>query len=149
MKNQIFVEGIAEEKFMSDFLIYRYSFKTNKESIISTNGWTNIYSEKANASIINGLKRNTDEGGNNLLVFDADADYISRKEEILAWKKNNKLEFELFLFPNDKSVGDLEILLENIINPVNQPIFDCWEMYENCISKINNSSKPYPLNYSS
>ena len=39
------------------------------------------------------------------------------------------------LFPNDKDTGALEDMLEQIINPVNQPIFKCWENYEKDLVK--------------
>lgn len=46
-----------------------------------------------------------------LIVFDADADSAQRKAEILAWKVKYKLDFELFLFPNNSDTGALEDLL--------------------------------------
>ena len=38
--------------------------------------------------------------------------------------------FMLDYFPNDTDTGALEDMLEQIINPVNLPIFKCWENYE-------------------
>ena len=72
----------------------------------------------------------TDQGGINLVIFDADNNFETRRASILEWKKQNGLEFELFLLPNNQDKGELEDLLENIINPNTRPIMDCWEHYE-------------------
>ena len=34
--------------------------------------------------------------------------------------------FEFSMFPNNKDANVLENLIENIINPYNLPIMDCW-----------------------
>ena len=69
-------------------------------------------------------------GGVNLVIVDTDKDFQIRKDEIAKWQQANKVQFELFLLPNNHDAGTLEDLLENIINPNNRPIFDCWEHYE-------------------
>jgi hypothetical protein len=38
-----------------------------------------------------------------------------------------------FLLPNNQDDGDIETLLERIICPENQIIFDCWRDFENCL----------------
>ena len=50
--------------------------------------------------------------------------------------KRNDLDFELFLLPNNQDAGALEDLLENIINPNNQPVMDCWQTYEGELAKV-------------
>jgi hypothetical protein len=46
---KIFVEGVADVKFLSDYINYiAPNFKFAKESIIDTGGWTNIDSQKEN-----------------------------------------------------------------------------------------------------
>ena len=47
------------------------------------------------------------------------------------------MDFELFLLPNNQDAGALEDLLENIINPNNRPILDCWENYEKELIKLD------------
>ena len=82
----------------------------------------------------------------NPVIIDADKDIDSRRSDILKWKQDNGLEFELFLLPNDKDAGALEDLLENIINPNNKPIFECWEGYEKELVKLDISGRtPPPL----
>jgi hypothetical protein len=76
------------------------------------------------------MRINSDQGGINLVIFDADEDIEARRAELLAIKKKFDVEFELFLIPNNKEAGALEDLLESIINPNNQSIFECWKHYE-------------------
>lgn len=60
--------------------------------------------------------------------------------------KRNDLDFELFLLPNNQDAGALEDLLENIINPNNRPILDCWEDYEKELIKLDITGRtPPPL----
>ncbi|MCR4828322.1 MAG: AAA family ATPase [Bacteroidales bacterium] len=48
--------------------------------------------------------------------------------------------------PNNHDAGTLEDLLENIINPNNRPIFDCWEHYEQELVQIDIPGRtPPPL----
>ena len=54
------------------------------------------------------------------------------------------MEFELFLLPNDKDAGALEDLLENIINPDNQPVMNCWQTYEGELAKVRIPTKTPP-----
>lgn len=134
---RIFVEGTADVKFLEDYINYIASvFEIDKETIIDTGGWTNIDSQKGKGeSIQNQMRQNTDNGGINLVVFDADKDFNSRKQEIETWKTKYNLAFELFLLPDNKNTGALEDLLEKIIINNNKPIIDCWNGFETCIQE--------------
>jgi predicted GTPase len=114
---KIFVEGIADVKFLRDYISHiTPNFGIVKETIIDTGGWTSIDSQKEKGeSIQNQMRQNTDNGGINLVVFDADKDFGTRKQEIEAWKSKYNLAFELFLLPNNQDIGALEDLLEKII----------------------------------
>lgn len=86
------------------------------------------------------------KGGTNIVIIDADDDIDARRSDILAWKTENDLDFELFLLPNNQEAGALEDLLENIINPNNRPILDCWENYEKELIKLDIPGRtPPPL----
>ena len=128
MKNRflIVVEGIADETFIRQYLYHLFGQKVPENFILKTNGKDNLKSSVA----INRMRSMTDQGGINLVIFDADNNFETRRASILEWKKQNGLEFELFLLPNNQDKGELEDLLENIINPNNRPIMDCWEHYE-------------------
>ena len=122
----IVVEGIADETFIRQYLYHLFGQKVPENFILKTNGKDNLKSSVA----INRMRSMTDQGGINLVIFDADNNFETRQASILEWKKQNGLEFELFLLPNNQDKGELEDLLENIINPNNRPIMECWEHYE-------------------
>jgi hypothetical protein len=132
---KFFVEGDADVKFLKDYISHIASgLEISKETIINTGGWTNIDSQKEKGeNIQNQMKQNIDNGGINLVIFDADKDFENRKQEIENWKSQYGLAFELFLLPNNQNAGALENLLEKIIIDNNQPIFDCWNGFENCL----------------
>lgn len=131
-KFQIIVEGTADKKFFEDY--YRHLFRENAPdgSITlpikddKTGGYQKLFSENG----INTIKEGMDYGATNLVIFDADDDIEARRRELLSFRDKYGVEFELFLLPNNKDAGSLEDLLEHIINPNNQPIFDCWQHYE-------------------
>jgi hypothetical protein len=129
---QVIVEGDADKKFFEDYFHHLFHEKAPKGSIThpGKDGDTGGYQKLRSEDAIGALRQNTDMGGINLVVFDADEDAEARRAELLAIKEEFGVEFELFLLPNDKDAGALEDLLENIINPNNRPIFDCWENYE-------------------
>jgi hypothetical protein len=138
---KFFVEGDADAKFLNDYLDHIVSgIGISEWAISKTDGWTNIDTQKGKGeSIQNQMRHNTDNGGVNLIIFDADKDFSNRKQEIETWKSKYNLFFELFLLPNNQDIGALEDLLERIIVDDNQPIFDCWDGFENCLQ--NNASK--------
>lgn len=139
----IIVEGVADIRFVQDYisLLFGEDLK-EKSEILSAGGWTKLDSDSA---FVQQLNQNSDNGGVNLIIFDADADCKARRKEILDWKESNNLDFELFLFPNDTDPGALENLLERIINQKNAPIFDCWEKYEICLGFIRIEGRSEPL----
>lgn len=142
---KIFVEGIADIRFIENYVDFLYGIKLSKNDVIETKGWNNLITQKGTGqAYINQMNINSDNGGVNLVIFDADTDTETRRSEILKWKQDNSLDFELFLFPNDKDTGALEDLLEQIINSKNSSIFDCWNDYEVCLggSKIEGRTEP-------
>jgi len=138
---KIFVEGIADVKFLSDYISHIIPvFKIEKETIIECSGWANNRETSQNK-----MTQNTDNAGINLVIFDADDDFEQRKKELENWKQSANLFFEVFLFPNNKDKGALEDLLEKIIVENNQPIFDCWDGYENCLKTKTIEGRTEPL----
>lgn len=138
----IFVEGLADARFFKQYIRHLLGEDVADERIIVLNGWNAL---KADASILR-MRSMTANGGVNLVILDADKDIETRRAEILEWKRLNDLEFELFLLPNNNDAGALEDMLENIINPNNRPIFDCWEGYEKELVKLDIPGRtPPPL----
>ena len=138
MAVRVFVEGIADRKFLKDYIQYKYNISYDDENIIVTGGRITMMSEGADGELIkNKMIQNSDNDEENILIFDADKNFKKRLKEITLWKEDQKLTFDIFLWPNHSLNGDLENLLENIINLENTPIFECWDNYEACLqSKI-------------
>ena len=122
----LYVEGIADKVFFKQYFQHCFGIVVPEERIVNLEGWTNIKGIAA----LRRMRSTTDNGGVNIAILDADKDIDARCKDILDWKQEHDVEFELFLLPNNHDAGTLEDLLENIINPNNRPIFDCWEHYE-------------------
>ena len=138
----IYVEGIADVVFFKQYIHHLWGVEVPENSIVKLDGWTNL----KGAAWQQRMKTMTDNGGTNIVIIDADKDIDVRRSDILKWKQDNDLEFELFLLPNDKDAGALEDLLENIINPNNKPIFECWVGYEKELVKLDIPGRtPPPL----
>jgi hypothetical protein len=140
---EIFVEGIADEKFIGDYLTHLNAGKLPSTIKITSMGGV----DKLKLSI-NSFIANDKEDVQNVLILDADGDVKKRKEEIEVVIKSIEVELKqksntiYFLFPNDTLIGDLESLLQEIINPNNKEIFDCWQSYEECLSSKENAYLP-------
>ena len=143
---QIIVEGDADKKFFEYYYHHVFGEKAPKGSIThpGKDGDTGGYQKLKSEDAIGVMRQNTDMGGINLVIFDADEDTESRRAELLAIKEEFGVEFELFLLPNNKDVGALEDLLENIINPNNQPVMVCWQTYEEKLREVRIPSKTPP-----
>ena len=111
----IFVEGLADECFFKQYLRHVFGEVVPEELIVVLKGWDNL---KTEASALR-MRSMTANGGVNLVIVDADKDFLARKDEIAKWQQTNEVEFELFLLPNNQDTGALEDLLENIINSNN------------------------------
>lgn len=134
----IFVEGEADEHFIRQLIefIWKGNTQITPDSIVPTNGYSNLMSMDRQQTYLNTMQRTSDDGGINLIIFDADDDCSARRKEILEWGKKNNARFELFLLPDNSGPGALEDLLERIIYPDNAPIMDCWEAYEESLRNI-------------
>ena len=134
---RIFVEGDADKRFIAQLLESIFNENIPSGNIIPTHGYTNLIAVDKERTFINEMQRTTADGGINLVVFDADSNCETRRRELSDWERRSKVNFELFLFPNNSNSGDLEDLLRQIINPVNQPVMECWDKYEDSLKAIN------------
>lgn len=140
----ILVEGVADQQFLIHYLRHLYGMKFSATASQSevyvagpvtiqyTNGWKKI----KEISFVHEIQKIMDNEGTVLVVFDADSDVEARRKDLIDWRDAQGLSFDLFLFPNDKETGALEDLLESIINPINQPIFDSWMGFEESLSSV-------------
>lgn len=121
---KILVERFTGKKYEKDF------------KIIGFGGYNN-FEPQANL-----LKSHEDPVVKNLLIFDADTKstgggFVDRKKYLLKIKARLNLEFELFLYPNNKDDGIFENLLEMIVNEKHRHVIDYFKEYEQKLSKYN------------
>lgn len=136
--NKIYLESkdskTTEYTFIKSYLNYLIGDKWDfLFEIIPVNGKDNLHNS------VNFFQQTTDQGFKNIVIFDADTEqngggFEKRRNELLAKKEELKIEFDLFLFPNNKEDGDFETLLERSINMQHQCLLDCFHKFENCIS---------------
>lgn len=87
----------------------------------------------------NKMKETTLEGGKNLIIFDADSadndgGFEIRKSDILHKLEVMKVEASLFLFPDNQNEGDVETLIETLIQrDKHKRFFSCYSGYEMCL----------------
>ena len=143
---KIFIEAKSKTKPEGEFLsaiLKKIGVSPDKYEIIHTNGYTNLLDSKDTVNI-ELMRANSDVGGKNLVVFDADAPsnnggYDTRKNELLSHRDELGLDFDLFLWPDNKTDGDVEVLMESIARKDLYPeFFDCFGKYEHCISRRQN-----------
>jgi hypothetical protein len=133
----IFVEGIADAKFISDILKkYHKTELVIKKDILFFEG-KDKWEKTAGL-----FRKSTAEGKTNLLIFDADEDPTSRQKEIYKKREELGLSFELFLLPGRNDPGDLETLLESIVPTDKVPVLNCFSSYEACLSKLDFAVHP-------
>lgn len=124
----IFVEGKADKRFIEDFVSFHFGKeKLEILSFIDVKGKDSIH------LVSNEFIKNSDQDGTNLLIFDADSDYSERVKELKKQKQELGIDFELFLFPNNKDNGDLETLLLNLTIQKHQGIFECFKPFNDCL----------------
>ncbi|MEA5405762.1 DUF3226 domain-containing protein [Arcicella sp. DC2W] len=133
-KVQIFVEGIADAKFLKDFVAHTYKIdlEIGKVGSESANPAILIIGGKDKIPKVSNLfKENEINEIANIVIFDAD-NFAEENSKFVQYQTKYTIE-SYFLLPNNQDDGDLETLLEQIINREHQTIFDCWASYEECL----------------
>lgn len=146
---QIFIEAKRIETPEGQFLqtlIRHYIPNAESFEIIPIDGWTNIFRD----TIMMKAVSNSDNGGINLIVFDADypqkenGGYENRLNKIKSGLVENGIDANVFLWPDNASNGDFETLLEEIARKDLYPeYFDCFGDYEKCVSGPKNVDGSY------
>lgn len=87
----------------------------------------------------NKMKETTLEGGKNLVIFDADSPengggFEKRKFDILHQLEGMRVDASLFLFPDNQNDGDVEVLMETLVQKdKHRRFFRCYSSYEMCL----------------
>lgn len=141
-KIRIYCEGLSDQRFLRDFISLNYNINiTDKQLKDNTiihclGGWTNLSNVKTKI---------TEEYSEYTSLIFLDADDIETPEKagieqtrkyiddlMQSWNWKN---YDKYVFPNNEDQeGEVEDFLENIINPKNLDIFDCWNLFENCLT---------------
>lgn len=129
---KILVEGKKDECFIKTLIKYQFAKQEDQFEIIATGGWMKLPVPK--------VREFNDKGHKVLVIFDDDTKpeggFDKRLNDILKKKEENRLAFEIFLFPDNKSDGDFELLLEKIVNDEHKDILNCFQNYEDCIKSL-------------
>lgn len=149
---KIYIEGKNKKVPESEFLraiLDHIGVPVEKYEFVHTNGYTSLL-DAANGVNVEIMRANSDSGGKNLVVFDADTavnngGFEKRQKELLEKGKALGLNFELFLWPDNENDGDVEVLMESIARKDLYPeFFDCFSKYEHCISqRKNDKGEPF------
>lgn len=155
MKHVFFVEGKADAAFVRDCLFYVYR-KQNlkvekdaaKEKIITAQGIEIkivVAEGFAAKSLKTRIKAESTKGKKIVVIIDADNSIkdskfggFEKRTEYLNWFKNEYgVNFQAFLFPDNKNDGDLETLLMKIADKDKYAEFEiCYRKYINCLKQI-------------
>lgn len=137
----IFVEGKQDSNFLKSYVGH---LGYELPEIIPIGGKDNLKGNRLEIA-----KKLDEEDARVLIIFDADDDYGKTKYEakrtiqdkVQVNDGNSRLDF--FLFPNNQDSGNLEDLLEKVMKPEHQGVFDCFEAYKKCLGKHDRSNRSY------
>ena len=149
MKTCIFIETSnpkTPEYVFVDMLCKKY-IGQGKYRIVCVGGYTNLKprsNTKTSTSneikiLEKEFKTAFDECSKFIILFDADKDFAKRKILIDTWVKEHQQiiqkEYDIFLFPDNRSNGNFETLLKGIVNDKHRKIFCCLDAMQNCLKK--------------
>jgi hypothetical protein len=130
MNRTIFFFLEDKEERDRSFLKREYNLTLSDDKFIKTNGWTGIKSE----AVTNQLRQNQEDGAISLILFDADADFKERYTYLKQHLQKERLEADIYLFPDNRNAGELETLLMSLANwGDNAAFLSCYKLYLNCV----------------
>lgn len=146
---RIFCEGISDQRFLRDFLKVHYEINISDEDLKKNQFIENMGSWNKLKSLEQKIKESHSDY-TSLIFLDADDEKVIDKpgfdatikfvtELMATW---NWLKYDIFVLPNHQDAGTVEDLLENVINKQHSQIFDCWNEFENCLSKDKSLTIP-------
>jgi hypothetical protein len=121
---KFFVEGKLDARFVMDLALEHLNCSLDfREDFVLLGSWSGYKNE------VKRFIENSDSGKINLLIIDADV--RDRRTAVQRDMQELKIKAELFLFPDNNRVGELEHLLVDIA--AERDIIECFEKYETCI----------------
>lgn len=146
---RIFCEGISDQRFLRDFIAIHYGINVSDEDLKKNQFIENMGSWNKLKLLEKKITESYSEY-TSLIFLDADDEKVTDKPGFDATVKFVKdlmsdwiwTDYDIFVLPNHQDTGTVEDLLENIINKQHSQIFECWNEFENCLSKNNTLTIP-------
>lgn len=146
---RIFCEGISDQRLLRDFLKVHYNIDISDEDLKKNKFIENMGSWNKLPSLDLKIKESYSDY-TSLIFLDADDEKVTDKpgfeatikfvtKLMTAW---NWTKYDIFVLPNHQDKGTVEDLLENVINKKHSQIFECWNEFENCLSKDKSLTIP-------
>lgn len=157
----IFCEGVTDQVFIADCLESIFNITIIKEKnrlknkkidikfntpdfkgkIIDIGGCSKL---RTNEVLHGRMQDNTEEGGHNIVIFDADykgkengnKGITNCRKRLNSIKTSKNIEFDYYIWPNDENDGEIETLLKSLIPSNKKPIFKCIEDHQNCLENL-------------
>jgi hypothetical protein len=123
----IFVEGPDDKNFLENYFEY-LKIPLSKINFKSVEGWTKLPFVEQFFTANSALQTK------NLILFDADNDFATRKADIENTISKLKIITDLYLFPDNASSGSLDTIQVSISNPIHKPLFTCYDSFCVCLS---------------
>lgn len=143
---RIFCEGVSDQRFLRDFLKVHYNLDFSEKDL-EQNNFINKLNSYNKLKDRKSLITETFSDFTSLIFLDADDKKVLDKagfegtnkfvnDLMTSW---NWTKYAIFVLPNNQDSGTIEDLLENVINKKHSQIFECWNEFENCLSKNDKS----------
>ena len=158
----IFCEGVTDQVFIADCLesvfkavTERNENKKNKKKLEITFKHSNFKGKiiavegcsklRTNAFLHAEMQDNKEEGGVNIVIFDAD--YTGKEngnkgvaacsQKLKSIIRSKNVEFDYYIWPDNESDGEIETLLRTLIPSNKEPIFKCIEDHQACLKSLD------------
>jgi hypothetical protein len=157
----IFCEGVTDQVFIADclelifgFSVVRKEDKKNKK--LEINFKDNEFKGKVtdiggcdklliNSVIHANMQDNKEEGGENIVIFDADytgkdngnKGIASCRQKLNNIRTNKEVDFHHYIWPDDENDGEIETLLRELVPQSKEPIFKCIDQHQDCLKSLD------------
>jgi len=130
-KFRIVTEGEEDLQFLKKYLHFLFGSTASNGDFKNLKGLGNLSGQ------VPTIQREIRKGAKVLLILDANSNCQERREHVEKILGRHSLgpNFPLFLFPDDRSNGAVEGLLEQIIMPEHESVFACFDGYKKCLNE--------------
>ena len=126
---RIFTEGPSDVRFLRDYIAERFEVNLSVSDHFDTLG--SCFAYKTDGILKQSIRLAHDDRKHIILVLDADDDFTTRQAKVLGDFQGFNVTPHIFLFPNNKAKGNLEVLLSHIATK--RKLIDCFGAYQKCI----------------